>query len=235
MTQHHLQGRTEDELLWFQRRGFLQAAAAWVAGGSMHAALADSASNIVEFVGDVSVNGQPLLPRQSVQTGDEIRTGPKSTLIFAIGNSAFHVRQNSSLMVERGQTLSVVSVLRLLQGAVVSVWGKGVNRQIIAPTLTAGLRGTGAYTEVFASQGNRSYFCNCYGVAELTSGPDRELSDRLTHALRHLTDAQREAIELAFYRGWTHDEIARTSGQPLGTVKSNLHRGLAELREVLEP
>lgn len=179
--QHHLQGRTEDELLWFQRRGFLQAAAAWVAGGGIHAAWADDASNIVEITGDVRVNGQPLLPRQSVQTGDEILTGPKSTLIFAIGNAAFHVRQNSSLMVERGQTLSVVSVLRLLQGAVVSAWGKGPQRQIIAPTLTAGIRGTGAYTEVFANQGNRSYFCNCYGVVELSSGPDRELSEASHH------------------------------------------------------
>lgn len=63
---------------------------------------------------------------------------------------------------------------------------------------------------------------------------DRELSDRLTHALRHLTDAQREAIELAFYRGWTHDEIARTSGQPLGTVKSNIRRGMIALRKLLK-
>jgi hypothetical protein len=33
MTQHTLQGRTEDEVLWFQRRSFLQAAAAWTAMG----------------------------------------------------------------------------------------------------------------------------------------------------------------------------------------------------------
>ncbi len=33
MTQHILQGRTEEEILWFQRRSFLQAAAAWSAMG----------------------------------------------------------------------------------------------------------------------------------------------------------------------------------------------------------
>ena len=61
---------------------------------------------------------------------------------------------------------------QLLTGAVVSVWGKGTRRQIVTPTMTAGIRGTGVYTEVFASQNNRSYFCNCYGTVDIASGPD---------------------------------------------------------------
>jgi hypothetical protein len=63
-----------------------------------------------------------------------------------------------------------VSVLRLLTGAVASVWGKGTRRQIITPTLTAGIRGTGVYTEVFPNRDNRSYFCNCYGVVDMAAG-----------------------------------------------------------------
>jgi len=181
MTQHHLQGRTEKELLWFQRRSFLQAAAAWTAVGGMGAAHAQARGNVVELVGDALVNGQPLLPQQSILTGDEISTGPKSTVIFVIGNSAFHVRQNSTLSVERGPTLNTVSLLRLLTGAVVSVWGKGNTRQIRTPTLTAGIRGTGVYTEVPANQGGRSYFCNCYGTVELSSGNERELSESSYH------------------------------------------------------
>jgi len=181
MTQHYLQGRTENEILWFQRRGFLQAAAAWTAAGSLGAAHAQARGNIVELVGDATVNGQPLRPQQSIQTGDEIVTGPRSTLIFVIGNSAFHVRQNSNLMVERGPSLNAVSLLRLLTGAVVSVWGKGSTRQIMTPTLTAGIRGTGVYTEVPANQGGRSYFCNCYGVVDLSAGTDRELSEATHH------------------------------------------------------
>jgi RNA polymerase sigma-70 factor (ECF subfamily) len=51
--------------------------------------------------------------------------------------------------------------------------------------------------------------------------------------LRRLPDPQREAIELAFYRGWSHDEIARASGQPLGTVKSHIRRGMLALRQLL--
>jgi len=181
MTQHSLQGRTDDELLWFQRRNFLQAAAAWTAVGSLGAAHAQARGNIVELVGDATVNGRRLEPNQSVQTGDEIMTGPKSTLIFALGNSAFHVRQNSSMVVERGSSLSAVSLLRLFTGAVISVWGKGNSRQIITPTLTAGIRGTGTYTEIFGAQNNRSYFCNCYGVVDLASGNDREVSESSYH------------------------------------------------------
>lgn len=181
MTRHYLQERTESEVLWFQRRGFLQAAAAWTAASSLGTAQAQSRSNIVQLTGDATVNGQRLLPEQAVQTGDEIITGPRSTLIFVIGNSAFHVRQNSNLMVERGSSLNAVSLLRLVAGAVVSVWGKGGNRQIQTPTLTAGIRGTGVYTEIPANQNGRTYFCNCYGVVDLASGNDKELSEATYH------------------------------------------------------
>lgn len=181
MTQHYLEGSAERELLWFQRRSFLQAAAAWSAVGGLSAAHAQARGNVVELNGDATVNGQALRPNQSIQTGDEIATGPRSTLIFVIGNSAFHVRQNSNMVVERGASINAVSLLRLLTGAVVSVWGKGSNRQIVTPTLTAGIRGTGVYTEVFPQHSSRTYFCNCYGVVDLASGTDREVSEATYH------------------------------------------------------
>ncbi len=168
MTQHTLQGRTENEVLWYQRRSFISAAAAWTAMGGYGGAAAQQRSNVVELVGDAMVNGQRLLPAQYIQTGDAVSTGPASSLIFVVGNAAFQVRQNSRFVVERGTTLNVVSVLRLLTGGIASVWGKGTSRQIITPTLTAGIRGTGVYTEVLEAQNFRSYFCNCYGVVDLS-------------------------------------------------------------------
>lgn len=176
MTQHTLQGRTEKELLWFQRRSFLQAAAAWTAMGGFAGAQAQSRSNIVEMVGDATLNGARLNPQQVIQTGDQIVTGPGSKLIFVVGTTAFHVRQNSAMSIERGATLNAVSVLRLISGAVASVWGKGSSRQIITPTLTAGIRGTGVYTEIMANEDNRSYFCNCYGTVDMRSGTDQIIS-----------------------------------------------------------
>jgi hypothetical protein len=64
---------------------------------------------------------------------------------------------------------------------VASVWGKGETRRIVTPTLTAGIRGTGVYTEVFPEQQMRSYFCNCYGVVDMAAGPDRVVSRSTYH------------------------------------------------------
>ncbi|MBC7379810.1 MAG: twin-arginine translocation signal domain-containing protein [Burkholderiaceae bacterium] len=176
MTQHTLQGRTEDEVLWFKRRSFLQAAAAWTAMGGFGAAMAQQRSNIVELQGDTLVNGQRLTAQQTIMTGDQIQTGPGSNLIFVIGNSSFQVRQNSRLTVERGPSIFAVSVLRIITGGVASVWGKGLSRSIVTPTITAGIRGTGVYTEIFESQGGRGYFCNCYGTVDISAGTDKAVS-----------------------------------------------------------
>jgi hypothetical protein len=181
MSSHILQGRTEEEVLWFRRRSVLQGALAWTTAGGFTAAQAQQRSNIVDMQGDALLNGQPLRRQQTIQTGDRIETGPGSNLSFVVGNSALHVRENSRITIERGQTLNTISVLRMLTGAVVSVWGRGSNRQILTPTLTAGIRGTGVYTEVFADQGYRSYFCNCYGTVDMSAAGERVVSQSEYH------------------------------------------------------
>jgi hypothetical protein len=217
MTQHTNLSRTDTELLWFQRRQTLQAAAAWVATGGWSAAQAQQRSNIVEIEGDALLNGSRLVPQQTVQTGDVLQTGPNSRLVFVIGNASFHVRQNSRMTVERGNSLNAVSLLRLLTGAVVSVWGKGSDRRIVTPTLTAGIRGTGVYTEIFAEQDNRSYFCNCYGTVDLSTSQDRKTSVATYHEAIW-ADKRDGEVSLSPARAFNHTDeelefLARLIGQ----------------------
>jgi RNA polymerase sigma-70 factor (ECF subfamily) len=67
---------------------------------------------------------------------------------------------------------------------------------------------------------------------------DRALSnidgERVRRALELLPPEQREPIELGFFGGVTHEQIARQTGLPLGTVKTRVRTGLRRLRSVLE-
>lgn len=54
---------------------------------------------------------------------------------------------------------------------------------------------------------------------------------RVRNVLNKLPNEQRQAIELAFFSDLTHHEIAAQLGQPLGTIKARIRRGLLKLRE----
>jgi RNA polymerase sigma-70 factor (ECF subfamily) len=57
----------------------------------------------------------------------------------------------------------------------------------------------------------------------------------VSDALRALSVPQRQAIELAYYEGLSHSEIAERLGEPLGTVKTRVRLAMEKLREMLRP
>ncbi len=64
-----------------------------------------------------------------------------------------------------------------------------------------------------------------------------ELSDeaqRAQEALSALRPDQQRCLRLSIYHGLSHEEIAQSTGIPLGTVKTHVRRGLMALREALE-
>jgi RNA polymerase sigma-70 factor (ECF subfamily) len=62
----------------------------------------------------------------------------------------------------------------------------------------------------------------------------REIGERVGSALRTLPQRQRAVFVLRHYEELSLDEIARTLGMSLGTVKSSLHRAMARMRERLQ-
>ena len=74
---------------------------------------------------------------------------------------------------------------------------------------------------------------NAASPEETTAAAERQRFVR--EALNLLTPEQREVIELAYYSGLSHSEIAKKLKQPLGTVKTRTRLGMMKLREALAP
>jgi RNA polymerase sigma-70 factor (ECF subfamily) len=58
---------------------------------------------------------------------------------------------------------------------------------------------------------------------------------KIQRALTSMPASQRSALEMAFFEGFTHTEIAEKTGEPLGTIKTRIRAGLLALRKALKP
>lgn len=157
------------------RRAWLRGAAALtvVATGmlQLRAALAAGTlpPGVAQIKGAVHINGKPAERGQRIAPGDVIVTGRGAELVVVVERDAFLVRANSRIEFSSAAARGVATVLRVLTGAMLSVFESGARREISTSTATIGIRGTGVYVEVEAQ---RTYACTCYGEAVLTPVED---------------------------------------------------------------
>jgi RNA polymerase sigma-70 factor, ECF subfamily len=63
----------------------------------------------------------------------------------------------------------------------------------------------------------------------------KEQQTAVRAALAQIPENQRQVLELAYFKGLSHSQIATRLGQPLGTVKTRIRLGMQGLRQLLEP
>jgi len=130
--------------------------------------------------GDVRINGAPAKEGMDVKAGDVITTGPGSETVFVTGRDAFLIRADSRVEVQGVLGALVLTGLRVVTGAVLSVLTPGEPKVLRTATATIGIRGTAVYLEAEAS---RTYVCTCYGEADIVSmvDPSARETVRTTH------------------------------------------------------
>jgi RNA polymerase sigma-70 factor, ECF subfamily len=78
----------------------------------------------------------------------------------------------------------------------------------------------------------------CDTAIQISENEDLELTERrsiVLSALANLPPEQRQILELSYYKGFSHREIADHTGLALGTVKTRMRLGLEKLRSALQP
>jgi hypothetical protein len=136
---------------------------AWLAGAAgllvLRNALArgEVEKGVVRLTGPVLVNERVPLLRQDLRPGDRIQTGHQADMVFVTGADAMLVRSNTLI------ELSAAG-LRVVTGAVLSVFEPGKPKEVRTPNAAIGIRGTAVYFEV---EPGRTYVCTCYGEAVL--------------------------------------------------------------------
>jgi len=154
------------------RRAWLGRAAAIALGmATLRRALALGSvpAGVARVSGDARINGKPAVRGMEVRPGDVITTGADGELVFVVGRDAFLARANSRVELSGDAASLVLSGLRLVTGALLSVFEPGQRKRVRTTTATIGIRGTAVYVEI---DGVRTYVCTCYGVAELVPVDD---------------------------------------------------------------
>lgn len=163
--------------------------------------------SIYRIEGDILVNGQAADQHTLIGANDRIRTGPDSHVIFAVGQDAFILRQQSELHLT-GRDGLIVHGLRIVTGALLSVFGKR-EHEVQTTYATIGIRGTGVYVE---AEAERSYVCTCYGRTQITAEGAPEQTEHIVSvhhdAPRYIGGEGAQRIQPAPLKNHTDAELA---------------------------
>ena len=130
--------------------------------------------------GDARIDAVPARQGMDVRAGQVVTTAAGAEIVFVVSRDAFLVRQNSRVEVQGAAGALVAAGLRIVTGAVLSVFAPGEPKRLQTPTATIGIRGTAAYVE---AEPARTYVCTCYGEAEIVPLDDPASGEtvRTTH------------------------------------------------------
>jgi len=61
-----------------------------------------------------------------------------------------------------------------------------------------------------------------------------ETRKKVSNAIAKLPEDQQEVLAMAYFKGYTHRQIAEALNEPLGTIKTRIRLGLQKLRQILK-
>lgn len=133
--------------------------------------------------GDVLINAIPASVGNIVKFGDTVATGRNSEAVFVIQTSVYLLRDNTKIVLsEEPSEKDALKVIQMISGKMMLVFNSRLfqweERKIITKTAVIGVRGTGLYVE---SEQERTYFCLCYGEADIASGTKAERESYRTY------------------------------------------------------
>lgn len=127
--------------------------------------------------GPVKINGVPATVGAAVRMGDTVATGDFGKTVFVVERSVYMLRENTEMTLSRQPEDSgkehLVSLIKLISGGMLAVFGKG-ERRLMTHTAVIGIRGTAVYLE---TDPQKTYVCTCYGRAEIVSVYDKTVRE----------------------------------------------------------
>jgi len=161
-----------------------------------------SAATIHELSGAVHINKHRASTTDEIEPGDIVSTARDGSIAFSVGGDAFLVGGYTSIRVGDSGS-SLLNVLQLFAGKLLSVFEPGRRRSIVTATATMGIRGTACYLDVRPAT---TYFCTCYGATEVFSGGEISGFEATHHNPRQFDFADGKLVAMKAMGMQGHDD-----------------------------